>query len=445
MSDERKVIWSEGMFLRPQHFQQQERYLESLVQQRIAYADELYWGFHALECDEDSLQLGSVVLNSARGVMPDGTPFSIPGDCPGGLALDVPAETRDALVCLALSPLRSGIDSVIFEENPRSAARWVSTTVEVRDMNAIGSAPAEVQLGDLRLRLFLQQGVPDGWRSLGVVRIRERLANHRLDLDNGYIPPMLSCKGSVALDGYMREVVGLLGQRADALAERMSGGGLARGGVSDVADFLLLKLVNRWLPVMQHLESRQVVHPERLYSELLALVGELAVFSNRRRAKAYPPYRHDDLQATFAPLMIDLRQALALVMDQAAISIDLEERKYGIRMAMVSDRQLFHTASFVLAVQSSLAPENLQAQFPTQVKIGPAEKIRDLVNLHLPGVTLKPLPVAPRELPYHAGYQYFELDSRHDLWRELDHSAGVAIHIAGDFPQLELECWAIRR
>jgi type VI secretion system protein ImpJ len=58
---------------------------------------------------------------------------------------------------------------------------------------------------------------------------------------------------------------------------------------------------------------------------------------------------------------------------------------------------------------------------------------------------LKPLPVAPRELPYHAGYQYFELDSHHELWRGLDSSAGVAIHIAGEFPQLELECWAIRR
>lgn len=143
--------------------------------------------------------------------------------------------------------------------------------------------------------------------------------------------------------------------------------------------------------------------------------------------------------------MIDLRQALALVLEQTAIRIDLEERKYGIRMAMVLDKQLLKSASFILAAHSSLPPDRLQAQFPTQVKIGPVEKIRDLVNLHLPGVRLKPLPVAPRELPYHAGYQYFELDANHELWRDLERSAGVAIHVAGDFPQLELECWAIRR
>ncbi len=443
MVGERKVVWSEGMFLRPQHFQQQERYLEAFAHRRSAFLDDLYWGFHSLELDDDAFALGRVVLMSARGVMPDGTPFILPGDGAAGLALDVPADARDALVCLALPPLREGAESVIFDEDARSAARWVSVTEDVADANAIGGPAAEIQAGRLRFRLFLHQDVPSGWTTMGVVRVRERLNNLAVNLDRGYVPPMLSCKGASVLDGYMREVAGLLGQRADALADRLSGGG--RGGVSEIADFLLLKLVNHWLPVMSHLESRQVVHPERLYSDLLGLVGELAVFSSQRRARVYPPYKHDDLQATFAPLIIDLRQALALVMDQTAVRIDLEERKYGIRMAIVPERQLLKQASFILAAQSNLPPEQLQQQFPTQVKIGPVEKIRDLVNLHLPGVGLKPLPVAPRELPYHAGYQYFEMDSRHDLWRELERSAGLALHVAGEFPQLELECWAIRR
>lgn len=443
MSKEHKVVWSEGMFLRPQHFQQQERYLEGFAHRRIAFANDLCWGFHSLELDEDALALGSVVVRMARGVMLDGTPFVLPGDGAGALVLDVPADARDVVICLALPPLQEGAVNVIFEEDPRSAARWVSTVAEVADMNAIGVGTADIQSGQLRFRLFPQHAVPSGWRSLGVVRVHERLPNHHVSLDRGYIPPMLSCKGAAALDGFIKELAGLLGQRADALAERLSGGG--RGGVSEIADFLLLKLVNHWLPVMIHLGSRQVVHPERLYSELLGLVGELAAFSSQRRTKAYPPYQHDDLQATFSPLMIDLRQALALVLEQTAIRIDLEERKYGIRMAMVPDKQLLKSASFILAAHSSLPPDRLQAQFPTQVKIGPVEKIRDLVNLHLPGVRLKPLPVAPRELPYHAGYQYFELDANHELWRDLERSAGVAIHVAGDFPQLELECWAIRR
>ena len=32
MSLDSKVVWSEGMFLNPHHFQQQERYLEKYIQ-----------------------------------------------------------------------------------------------------------------------------------------------------------------------------------------------------------------------------------------------------------------------------------------------------------------------------------------------------------------------------------------------------------------------------
>ena len=37
MSWDNKIIWSEGMFLRTQHFQQQDRYVERLVRNRTAH------------------------------------------------------------------------------------------------------------------------------------------------------------------------------------------------------------------------------------------------------------------------------------------------------------------------------------------------------------------------------------------------------------------------
>ena len=112
---------------------------------------------------------------------------------------------------------------------------------------------------------------------------------------------------------------------------------------------------------------------------------------------------------------------------------------------MISDVELQRNATFVLAVMSQMPGEALRARFPTQVKIGPVERIRDLVNLHLPGVTLTPLPVAPRQIPFHSGASYFELETRNsDLWRQLEQSGGMAMHVAGEFPSLDLAFWAIR-
>ena len=94
---------------------------------------------------------------------------------------------------------------------------------------------------------------------------------------------------------------------------------------------------------------------------------------------------------------------------------------------------------------AQLPTELLRQRFPTQVKLGPVERIRDLVNLQLPGIPLHPLPVAPRQIPYHAGFNYFELETRNnELWKQLEASGGLAMHIAGEFPGLELEFWAIR-
>jgi type VI secretion system protein ImpJ len=89
--------------------------------------------------------------------------------------------------------------------------------------------------------------------------------------------------------------------------------------------------------------------------------------------------------------------------------------------------------------------EQLRSRFLAQSKLGPVERIRDLVNLQLPGIALRSLPVAPRQLPFHAGYFYFELERSGDLWKQFEKTGNLAIHVAGEFPSLEMQLWAIRQ
>ena len=120
--------------------------------------------------------------------------------------------------------------------------------------------------------------------------------------------------------------------------------------------------------------------------------------------------------------MDDLRQSLSMVMEQTAIPIELQDRKYGVRVAIIPDVELQRTAKFVLAVEAQMPGEALRARFPTQVKIGPVERIRDLVNLQLPGVTLRPLPVAPRQIPVPRRLQL--LRARHAQQRPVEAARG---------------------
>jgi type VI secretion system protein ImpJ len=72
------------------------------------------------------------------------------------------------------------------------------------------------------------------------------------------------------------------------------------------------------------------------------------------------------------------------------------------------------------------------------------ERIRQLVNLHLPGIRIRPLPVAPRQIAFHANKTYFILEPNPEDLSQLKRSAGFAFHVSGDFTELELNFWAIR-
>jgi len=443
MAWKNKVVWSEGMLLQPQHLQQHDRYWQSQLENRVATLRPYSWGFSELRLDEHQLALGKLALAACSGVLPDGTPFTLPADDELPMPLDVQGDARNVMVVLALPLRRHGVAEVANGDGPDNFARHRTDDYEAWDSNGLDNS-ALMQVGKLRVRLTLASEVVNAYATMGVARIVERRADGRVVIDPDYSPPCLDYRAAPRLASFADELAGLLHARGDLLGARLSQPGAA--GAAEIADFLLLQLVNRVEPLVMHLAGASGIHPESLYQVLVSLAGELATFTDPgKRAASYPVYRHDALAETFAPVVADLRRALSTVMDAQAVPIPLDERQFGIRVAVVPDRELLRSASFVLAVNAHMPPELLRTSFPAQVKIGSVEKIRDLVNLQLPGVKLRPLPVAPRQLPFFAGYTYFELDSGSEYFQHLHQSAGFAMHVAGDFPGLQMQFWAIRR
>jgi type VI secretion system protein ImpJ len=444
MSWNNRVVWSEGTFLQPQHFQQHDRYVEAYVEARARPLQAHGWGFTELVFDEAALELGKLSLRSARGILPDGTPFDFPGTDPSPEPLDVPANARDALIMLALPVRRAGMDEIdLTARNGASLARYCASEIEVRDGVAAFDRAALVQIGRMRLRLMLESERTDAYTCLGVARVIERRPDSKLVLDRNYIPPCLDINANPVLAGYARHVHGLIHQRGDSVAARSAQPG--RGGVSEIAEFLYLQLMNRHEPLFAHLSSKALLHPEQLYMALLELAGEISTFAREsRRATSYPAYRHDDLFACYAPVMDDLLRLFGWDIDRRALQIELQKRPSGVRIAVIHDLDLLKSFNLVLAVNAQMPGDTLRARFGPQSKIGPVDKIRELVTLALPGIRLNALPVAPRQIPYHAGFTYYELERTGELWNLLERSGGLAIHVAGEFPGLELELWAIR-
>jgi len=439
-----KVVWSEGLFLQPHHFQQQGRHVESLVARVSGATAPFPWGLTSLEIDPELLKLGKVAIKTCAGVTPDGTPFQVPETDDQPAALVPPKTVANCLVHLAVPTRRHGAPEIVLEEGEKSAARYSPAEIEVTDSMGSDRRPVPVAVARLRLSLMLEMDDAADHLLIPVARIIEIKPDGSVVLDRAFLPTALALPAVAPLADFLREVEGMVTQRCEALAGRLSGENTAKG-VAEIADFLLLMICNRALPEIRHLLAIENAHPEVVHAFCARFAGELATFMDKsRRVPDFPAYRHDDLTGTFQPVMRSLRQYLSGVLEQTAIAIPLEERKYGVRVAVISDRRLLRDASFVMMVKASMPIETVRREFSKQAKIGPVETIRQLVNSALPGIALRPLPVAPRQLPYDAGAVYFELDRASEYWQQMTTAGGLAVFVAGEFPGIEMQLWAIR-
>lgn len=443
MSENNKVLWTEGLFLRPQHFQQQERYIEHLLESRIHTLLPYQYGFSGLKIDLEMLKHGKVAISFAQGVMPDGTLVNIPADADIPDPIDIPVDCKEAFVVLTLPFRRAGMAEMSYQASKDSPLRYFGADFQVRNVLVEHDGAAELKVGRLNFRIQLLSDVTPAYGAIGLARVIERRSDGQVVIDDEYVPPALDCRVSPVLHNYLREISGLLKHRAQVLAARVAQPGSK--GVSDFSDFLLLQVCNRFDPLISHFSSLTCLHPELLYRNLLTLAGELATFGRKERcAVEFAVYQHDDLETTFKPLVAEIRKTLTAVLEQTAIAIPLIDRGRGVYVGEIHDAGLVRDATFILAAFADLPTDQLKNSLPMQIKLGPVEKIRDLVMSHLPGIGVQPLPVAPRQIPYHAGFTYFELERSSELWKDIQTSRVLAMHLSGEFPGIKLEMWAVR-
>ncbi|MEO0443452.1 MAG: type VI secretion system baseplate subunit TssK [Pseudomonadota bacterium] len=444
MSLDSKVVWSEGMFLNPQHFQQQERYLERYINSKCAAYGNYGWGLYGFKLDEQLLKLGKISITQASGVFPDGTPFNFPDIDEPPAVFEVSDNLHGSILYLGVPVRRPGAVDILPANNVNGGTRYYLSKQKVRDIAGDDGENLDVEVGKLRVKLLLDTDDLSGYVVIGLLRIEESRDDKTILLDDQYIPTFLGCKQSPRLQSFLIELVGLLRHRAESIAGRLAD--VERGGVSEVADYMLLQLINRLEPLATHLSSIDGLHPLDLYSESVQILGELCTFfAKNKRPPVIPIYQHDNLEETFTPIMNWIREGLSMVYEQTAIALKLVEKRYGIHVAEMTDSSLVQTAQFILSARGDVSTEFMRTHLPAKIKIGSVERIRQLVNSAMPGVQINPLPVAPRQIPFRAGYTYFELDKHSEFWKELQHSGGFAIHVGGDFPGLEMEFWAIRQ
>lgn len=445
MSRFSKVVWSDGLFLQPQHFQQQDRHLTHEIQVRQTRLSTHAYGFKKLVLDPDLLQQGQIGILEAEGFFEDGTYFHIPDGCPAPASLSLPTEKGSERVHLVVA-CHHWKDCELEREPSQSGkvARFKLEPLECSNVHEQEVQLEEVEIARLSLELRTESQGLNGYMHLALAEVLDHIEGKGLTVETRFIPPSLEALTSNYLMQLLRRTKGLLDQKIALIQSRRLG---KTAQTAELADFLLLQTAYRYRYVMQYFETHAYTHPETIYIELLKLLGDASLFHpSIKNLEFTPQYRHRQLRDTFESVMAALDLILMGVSEQRAFLIELQERQFGVRLGQVRNLQLFADCYFVLAVKSNDPVESILREFPSTVKIGPPEHIRDLVNLNLPAVALRHLPHPPREMPFYSESVYFRLETQaNPLWQQVADKGNLALHYAGPLNSLYMELWAIRK
>lgn len=448
MDYQQRVLWHEGMFITPNHFQQADRHAGALLLRTTRAIQPLLRGFTDLDPDREALSAQMFALRVAAGVMPDGTTFAMPeADAlpPSRSFAERFTSDRDRLgVYLCLPDLRAGSPSSEDPARPSpTPVRFTRRSARVRD-EVHGGSEREIAIGTAGYVLRFEGEPLDGHVSLKVAEI-VRSAGGGFSLHEDFSPVCLGWAVAPPVARVLRRMVDICGARSAELASqrRQRTQGHVEFSVSETANYLLLHTLNGALPGLMHLAANPRIHPEVVWGELARLAGYLHTFAAEGHPREIPPYRHDDLAATFLALDARLRALIETNITARYVPLPLV-RGSGNVWSVKLPEVVLDGHRIYLAVQSSAASEKISTQTPAKAKIASAGKVPSLVAQAMKGLALTYLSVPPGEIPAQPGSCYFELQRAGDEWATVVESRTLGIFLPPDFTDLKMEFMAVK-
>lgn len=437
-----KVIWSEGMFLRPQHFQQFDRYLEDQLVSRCRYLAPHSWGLTQLKFDDSLLALGKLAVVSAEGLFPDGTLFRVGYDPDRPVLLHLEKHHENNIIHMTVPPKVKGVvDSDDGKANQGIRYQVVST--DIRDNHGINNERIyPISTGLLKIELQPDSQLDDQLISIPIARIQDVHADGSVVLDASFGVPALDFNTNKHGMAELSNLAALMQKKAKQLALSIKSGKGNNAGT--VVDLLMLQALNSWGAKLTVLAKQKPIHPYEIFKSLVSLNAEISTYTLADRLPAEShKYQHAGSAAILYRLIETARVLVSTSFKSSATSLPIQRKKFGISLVGLPNQSMAESSEFILAIKADISAENIHKLVTNKLKVGSVENIKDLVNLQLPGCTKDSLPVTPRQIPYHSGMHYFRLSPDAPMRASISRSSGIGLHVSGDVPGVEMELWVI--
>jgi type VI secretion system protein ImpJ len=441
-----RVVWSEGMYLAPHHFQAQSRYFDDSIAFLTRSLWPHAWGFLHLELDLRAVKNGDVSVLHASGIFGDGLAFEMPAsDTPPPIRkIDslFPSDAPEVMLCLAV-PARRNDGYDLHPENTAAGARYFSSAQTLRD-ETNGIDEKEVSLAGKNIRILTQSELTSAMTSVPLARI-VRDGRGGFAYDEDFIPPGLRLSASDALMRMLRQILELAGEKSATITRGAGRPNRFEPGVAplDVANYWFLHSLHSALPPLRHLLQIRHAHPAECFLELSRLAGALCTFAVDSDPRQLPEYNHGNPGPAFRELCAHIRRHLEIVVPSNTVSLQFSPAGRYLYQAPVTDERCLRRARWILGVRSSIGESELLRLVPRLVKVCSAQFVPELVKRALPGMALTHQPVPPAAVRAEVDMQYFSVDTSGACWEHILQTKYAGLYVPGEIADPEFSLTVI--
>jgi type VI secretion system protein ImpJ len=441
-----RVVWSEGMYLGPHHFQAQNRYFEDSIRFAIEHAWFEPWGFISLRLDGSAIENGRARVQHAHGIFEDGLIFEMP-ECdmlpPERNIREAFAPDAENLLIFLAIPKRHGTQQNCDVNGGSYNTRYRAVNRVIRDVNN-GTDEKEISLCAKNIRLITKSEITDNMLTLPVARVRRDGAGH-LVYDPGFVPPCSKLTANDWLMSFLGQLIELLDEKRKILLRPRIEPGKFQAVASqlDVSNFWFLHTINDGLTVLRHLYTSKRGHPEELFRELSRLGGVLCTFNFESDPNSLPDYDHRNLDSCFRELGAHIRRHLEILLPSNTIQIAVQQSHPNIYTGKVNDQRCLGPSRWILGIASSAGEAQVLTRAPGVVKVCSQLFVGELVKRAMPGLVLTHLPAPPSAISPRAELQYFSISKSGPCWNHITETRQVGIYVPDELSNVSLELQVI--
>lgn len=435
MNPEQPILWHQGLFLQPQHFQHLDCYHQSLLHPFQSYLQPYFWGVHSVEISEAALLNRVVEVTKAEIIFQDGTWVLLGKN--GILPARSFADRETVFLEEGASfPFyvglkrwdRFGVNVAAEGRSTVKGARYQSNAdpVELADLYQNGPA-ANLFFMNYSLELFWKDEIKDkdDYSILPFGRLRMKGENIRAAAD--FIPPVFMVQGSPQLLRMLKQIREHVQSRCRVLETYKPAGNRPKDMESVNFNYLsALKSLNKYLALLHHVIETPKAHPWTMFAVLRQLIAELSTFSDRMNALGHlrdgtellPAYNHLDLETCFGEAIKIAGELLeSIVMGSENIITMI--RRDDMFSCQIPPDILHQRGIYCLMIHADQGGSQIIDTVIRRAKAGHCGAMSTMIARALSGVPMEYHAVPPPGMARRADSWCFQLDIDHPRWHEL--------------------------